>query len=312
MARIAFVSHPLLAASAWLIAATGCGTPASDLEEEVTVEAPLAARVEYRGPRDEFEGDLAELARSADLVFEGVVVGRTYRESQAGRGLEGGLPHTFVTYDIHRIFKGQTAGDSITLRFEGGMHADGRRFYNNPDYPLFDLGDRDLLYVVGNGELSCPLVGCAAGRFRRIDGRTLAEDGRAFFVRGHTLRQGDVYDAEEIREHGTIGDRGFSRVRRGPEPMERETELRATGHAPVDDARIAELAEASVHRAHARSELEAIGTTPSLSGARPFSIEDRRATPTVTRVAPPDDAPEIDRRPVRHTRGTPGSRFLSR
>ena len=58
----------------------------------------------------------------------------------------------------------------LTLRFEGGasdnLDPEGRRYLLVEMYPLFKVGDRDILFVEGNTQHPCPLAGCSSGRLR--------------------------------------------------------------------------------------------------------------------------------------------------
>jgi hypothetical protein len=122
--------------------------------------------------------NLDEALSQADFVFEGEVTAIEYATS-ANNGTGGPDPadaddsgvvaHTFVTYRITEDFSGNAMGDTVTMRFIGGVDE-----ATGPDYdilelaqaPRFDLGDQDIILMRGNTELACPLVGCADGRFR--------------------------------------------------------------------------------------------------------------------------------------------------
>jgi len=108
-----------------------------------------------------------ERVQAADLIFEGEVVQVDYRSSEAGPG-QISLPHTYVTYAIQHVFKGSSAaGQSLTLRMQGGPDDQGR-FLKVSGVPQFRPGDRDILFVQDNGSAICPLVGWEQGRFRVI------------------------------------------------------------------------------------------------------------------------------------------------
>jgi hypothetical protein len=55
------------------------------------------------------------------------------------------------------------------MRFPGGTDGQGS-FVEVSGVPVFEQGDQDLLFVRGNGEQGCPLVGCEWGRFRILNG----------------------------------------------------------------------------------------------------------------------------------------------
>jgi hypothetical protein len=120
----------------------------------------------------------SDLVRKAELIFLGSVLSVDYRNSDVEGPQHALLPHTFVTFRIDHAFKGRSeAGDVITLRFQGGP--DGRgRILTIPGVPLFEVNDRDLLFVQANGEAICPLVGWFQGRTRIIDRLAYTDDGR--------------------------------------------------------------------------------------------------------------------------------------
>ena len=115
---------------------------------------------------------LRHLIKEADLVFIGIVESIDYRSSSVRDKDDVILPHTFVTFKTEEILKGKTAADTITLRFQGGRMEAAKgefEYLTSTVIPLFDLGDRDILCVKGNGKSICPLVGAKKGRFRVID-----------------------------------------------------------------------------------------------------------------------------------------------
>lgn len=121
----------------------------------------------------------------SELVFEGEVVDVAYRLSRRADDQRTGLAHTFVTYQVDAVLRGSiaTIGSRthperflLTLRFMGGVEGDDEySIYSGT--PLFDVGDRDLLVVTGNGSRICPLADCKQGRYRYIDGLVYNEDG---------------------------------------------------------------------------------------------------------------------------------------
>lgn len=130
------------------------------------------------------EASLASLSGDADLVFQGTVTDISY-----GASVEG-IPHTFVTYQVEDVLKGNYTAPTLTLRFIGGVKLDGAvmRRLSVSHAPKFDKGQQDLLMVKGNAQSQCPLVRCAQGRFRFQDGMVKSEEG-AVLSRG---AQGDV------------------------------------------------------------------------------------------------------------------------
>ena len=116
----------------------------------------------------EMAGNIGRLSAAANLIFRGKVTQVKYRNSAAGRNGSPGIPYTFVTFSVLDVLQGASPGRSITLRFIGG--ADGRGgFVEAEGVPTFQVGDEDVLFVVGNGETGCPLVLCEFGRFRILN-----------------------------------------------------------------------------------------------------------------------------------------------
>lgn len=127
------------------------------------------------------------LADEADLVFKGKVTDIAYKNSEAG------IPHTFVTYTISEVISGDYSDRTLTLRFEGGIDEKGLAYLVS-NLPTFDVGDEDILFVKGNGEMPCPLAGCTKGRIRIISGVLQDEHGY-------------VLHSDSATEYVTIGDR---------------------------------------------------------------------------------------------------------
>jgi hypothetical protein len=119
--------------------------------------------------------DLNHLVERANLVFVGRVTAIEYRSLPSENQEEGTIPHTFVTYAVERVLRGNAPGQ-ITLRFIGGP--DGRgRFLTVSRVPIVQQGDRDLLFVENAESATCPLVQCEKGRFRILGDRVYASQG---------------------------------------------------------------------------------------------------------------------------------------
>jgi hypothetical protein len=136
---------------------------------------PLAAS---GGERVPFE----DLLTRSQLIFQGVVTAIEFRNSDPA--LDGGrkLPHTFVTFAVERTLKSRPQdGDRVTLRFVGGPDGEGRTLEVS-GVPDFSIGDREILFVAGNGTSLCPLVGWEQGRLRVVRGEVYDHFGREVFV----------------------------------------------------------------------------------------------------------------------------------
>jgi len=95
------------------------------------------------------QGSFDARLRQAEFIFQGVVTDVTYARSQPTE-LDGDrLPHTFVTFQIERIFKGRAVGNTVTVRFLGGQRPDGSYMMSSAA-PLFDVGRHCVLADTGS------------------------------------------------------------------------------------------------------------------------------------------------------------------
>lgn len=102
--------------------------------------------------------DFGEVVESAELVFEGRVTAL-----QAQRTADGSI-HTFVTFQISEIIKGEFASDTIQLRFLGG-HV-GTRGLQVGDLRMPEMGETGIYFVETLRDFQVnPLVGWAQGHF---------------------------------------------------------------------------------------------------------------------------------------------------
>lgn len=122
---------------------------------------------------------LAQMTAEADLVFRGVAEQVQYVLSAPGGPEATRVPYTFVTYRINETLRGQAPGETITLRFIGGLDTRDDTFMAPTITPTIEAGDEDIMFVTGNTELLVPLVGDLAGRFRIVDNQVYSEMGYA-------------------------------------------------------------------------------------------------------------------------------------
>ncbi len=148
--------------------------------KKILLAAAITAALSTPALADHSLAPLSEnnLSRNADFVFLGTVASVDYRRAESADSVRPGTPHTFVTYKIEKIFKGKSASDTVTLRFVGGR-GDKSQFLMASNIPMFDAGERDMLFVRGNAKYACPLVECARGRVRVIDGMAFNDEGQA-------------------------------------------------------------------------------------------------------------------------------------
>ena len=100
--------------------------------------------------------DFADLVARAEQIVVGTVTDVTPQPDASG------TPFTFVTLSDLSALKGDV-GATLTLRFYGGA-ANGVVTWIS-DMPTFTVGERVVLFVAGNGQDICPLVGVWQGRF---------------------------------------------------------------------------------------------------------------------------------------------------
>ena len=100
-----------------------------------------------------------ELTDRAELVFVGKVVSSRSEWRTVGTKR---VIFTLVEFERQEVLKGQ-AGTSVTLQFLGGTVGD--MTLEVAGVPKFNIGDREILFVEGNGVQFCPLVGVFHGKF---------------------------------------------------------------------------------------------------------------------------------------------------
>lgn len=194
----------------------------------------LAGKVFAHEKRAKFNADVA--VRTSEFVVLAKVTDVSYRMSKGDNGAEM-LPHTFVTYQIERVFKGnpRQANDKFILRFLGGR-GDQASFMHPSNYPLFDVGDQDVLFIRGNLKATCPLHDCAIGRFRVIKGLMYNERGQqVVLTRKNELDFAKFQPLDEINTHKVSQTTIY--LKQGPSESEGEPEpdLPIGRHLPVSD-----------------------------------------------------------------------------
>jgi len=128
-----------------------------------------------------------EMTDRADFVFVGKVVGSRAEWRTVGRDR---VIFTLVDFETQQVLKGN-ADKSVTLQFLGGT-VDGTTL-EVAEAPKFNVGDRVVLFVEGNGVQFCPIVGVFHGKFNvRKDERT----GRDIVL---------MHDGKPLRDVGEIG-----------------------------------------------------------------------------------------------------------
>ncbi len=247
------------------------------------------------GPGDQF--DLESMSRRADLVFAGQVLEVSYRNSEPGgatNAVDGSdLPHTYVTFLVEEVFKGKVEGRQVVLRFLGGINGGAptgaipeeegpaTEIFASSLTPLFDVGDRDLLFVQDNTVSGCPLVNCADGRFRFLSASRARADSFVYTDRGEELRKSGnrtilgppqplpavlvnqigPFSVRAVPDEGTDGDAIAGAVFASNIVIGKQITEKAFGD---DVAR-------AVRRAHTREELANLRPIPNADPTEPFT-----------------------------------------
>ena len=226
----------------------------------------------------------------ADLIIEGVVTSVQYRNSDVLGRDDVALPHTFVTFAVERSFKGSSsAGDQITLRLMGGPDGTGRHM-RVVGIPQFRPGDREILFIQGNGTVECPLVGWYQGRLRVVRGEVFDDFGREVWL----SPSGDILGGEVL-----IDEQNRPIRQAGAEAEETQRFVPPAGALRPDSSGFANVLHQMTLELYARGEMEAPLTTPSLVAAQPFRVKPLVAVgaPARSNVNPGDDVvPEEERR----------------
>lgn len=147
--------------------------------------------------------NIDDQVKQAEMIFQGEVTEIRYSKSSIRKGHENQLPLTFVTFKVEKILKGNMKEpEKITLRFLGGRGA-GSKFLMISGCPLFDKGDKDILFVRRNGKQVCPLTGWQQGRFRIIHGSEVYnEEGQEVCLTSdQRLTFGKGFPLEEVLTH---------------------------------------------------------------------------------------------------------------
>lgn len=223
---------------------------------------------------------LPQLVKQANLIFEGVVTAVEYRMSD--RTTEAAaLPHTFVTFEVKQTLKGSIAGNrSITLRFQGGPAGNGNAMLVS-GVPLFDVGQHDILFVSGNGEGICPLVGWEQGRFRVIGGFVHTNSGQEVWVtRRGEIAFGPYHALDEVLTHNLDGTRLTFEA-----PPTQAVQTPPTGRQWLDASGFKNVVAGLVGQLHTPTELGALQPVASVDAHRAFSVS--ASLPAAPPTAPP-------------------------
>lgn len=118
---------------------------------------------------------LNNLVERSDLIFRG-----TLTEVSQGLSIEE-IPYTFVTYKVAQVIAGQYAQETITLKFIGGVFANGNRLAAT-NTPNVALGEEAILMVQQRQNTGCDFVECEHGRFVLTAGKVIAANESAIVI----------------------------------------------------------------------------------------------------------------------------------
>lgn len=230
------------------------------------------------------------MLRRAELVFEGTVTDVQYRLSTEDQG-HPATPYTFITYRINALLKGNYSAGTITLRFLGGLMAPGaEEFLSVPHHPLFDVGDHDVLLVAGNTEYLCPLVNCARGRFRYVDGLVVNEEGQTIqFSTDGSMQYGPAVNLKAVNTHrmsDSIYLESVEVLQEGEQSSSIPPQLARRTTLP-DPATFTAFIQDRVQHIHTPEELAAVPAVVNADADKPFIDK------TLQGLLTPSPPPEI-------------------
>lgn len=236
---------------------------------------------------------LRDLVAGAECIAECEVRSVVHAMSKVVEPGDAALPHTFVTFSIERLLKGRsTAGDSITLRFLGGP--DGRgNVLAIAGVPRFRVGDRDILFVKGNGTELCPLLGFEQGRLRVVRGELFDDFGREIWV----TPQGGFARGERCID---VRAAGYPELPRAEADAEERSPIFVppAGSARPDATGMRAIVEMLQVEAYASGRGGDSAALPAVASADPGAV---LRVPAFRRVAPPVE-------PVRPAKARPAER----
>lgn len=216
--------------------------------------------------------NINDAVRGGEFVVLAKVTDISYAISKGDNSAEM-LPHTFVTYQILKVIKGnpRQGNDKFTLRFLGGR-GEQSSFLHPSNYPLFDIGDEDVLFIKGNTKAACPLYNCATGRFRAIQGAMYNEKGQQVVrTRGNAVDFGKFHSLPDIMTHKVSQTTLF--LKEGPSDSEGKPEPDLPiGNQFTRDAFVS-FVEGKIKRAFPPDVLDKWPKIPSADPRMPFVVK---------------------------------------
>lgn len=103
--------------------------------------------------------DIDKVAADAEFVFEGAVINSETRQDS-----NSGIISTYVTFQINDIIKGDYSGDSVELKFMGGVF-DGQ-IVQVSGMRIPEMAEQGIYFVESmSRDLINPLIGWSQGHF---------------------------------------------------------------------------------------------------------------------------------------------------
>jgi hypothetical protein len=120
------------------------------------------------GLSDAVQATVLEKKSFEDLVVQSelAAVGRVFNV-ESHPTPDGRYAYTYVTVGELEVLKGTYRQPVITLRMDGGPQGNGKLLVV-PGIPNFQVGEKVVLFVRGNGQRICPLVGWEQGLLRVV------------------------------------------------------------------------------------------------------------------------------------------------
>ena len=157
-----------------------------------------------------------ELVAEADTIVRArvVEVRAAWADTPQGRIIK-----TFVTFAVEKQLKGRGAGAQLTLSFLGG-DLDGESM-RVEGMPRFTAGQREILFVSGNGTRFCPLVAMMHGRYHVLTDPATSRDYIARNDGVPLVSEGDV----QLPQPGNVLERRTKTVSAALSPAAFESRI---------------------------------------------------------------------------------------
>ncbi len=114
------------------------------------------------GATSVLEHSFPSLVQDAEVIAVGTVTA-----IESAWDADNKVPRTFVTFSNLTVLKGEGGQTDLTLRFLGGPTPDGG-VMQIAGVPQFALGERSVIFCVGNNYQAVPLVGVWQGVYRVV------------------------------------------------------------------------------------------------------------------------------------------------